>query len=158
MAITGDVNLGTILANLVVIGGPIWYFGNRWVKARETVEDNLWKKHDKEIEKREQEGKDIRKELATETAKIACDLEQKHTLSASAIIDKITSNKEIYTQSYQEISSQIKEMDKRLVDRMDVANGRTGKLEIAVGKVSTTCEERSKVFYKEAEKSGKKKK
>jgi hypothetical protein len=49
-------------------------------------------------------------------------------------------------------------MDKRLVDRMDVANGRTGKLEIAVGKVSTTCEERSKVFYKEAEKSGKKKK
>ena len=113
---------------------------------------------------REKQEADIRSELVTTTAKIAHDLADRHDKAVADIKDTVTGNRIFYEKTYNDLSGQIREMDCRLVGRMDVANGRTAKLEsrnnelkVAVEKVTTTCEERSKVFYKEAAKNSKKK-
>ena len=96
---------------------------------------------------REQQEANIRAELFTITAKIAHDLADRHDEAVKDIKDKIAGNREYYVKSYGDISAQIKEMDIRLVQRMDVANGRTGKLEDGVHEITEKCEKRSKGFY-----------
>jgi hypothetical protein len=143
--------------------GIIAFFIKRWMNERERNEEKRDEKAEDEREKRDKKEAEIRAELVTTTAAIASDLSEKHNISVREIKTLVQGTRDFYNTTFTAITGQISEMDTKLVKRMDIANGRTKKLEEkstslkkAVDKVSSTCEERSKAFYKEAEKVAKK--
>jgi len=102
------------------------YFIRKWMNAREDNE------------------KEIRKDIAERTTTVATDLAAKHEDSVKVITDKIQSNRDYYTQTYGDIKCSID----KLSDHVEATNGRVKETEMAVRDVKTRCDERSKAFYR----------
>jgi hypothetical protein len=136
---------------ILILLGVIAFFGKKWMNAREQNEKDRTDNDALEKEKRDKKEADIRAELVTTTAKIASDLSRKHAETVKELTEQIAGNRQVYIQHYEGTSAQIKEMDDRLVKRMDIANGRTTKVEKAVKNIIKNCDKRSQIFYKEAE-------
>jgi hypothetical protein len=143
MAFNADINVGNVIANLIMLGGPVWYFGSKYLKKREETEKILFEKHEKEIEKREANEKEVRRELVETAANVARQLEERHNAATTQIMGKIADNRQFYSDSY----GQIKNSIDALANHVAIANGRTATLESTVKAVVARCEERSKAFY-----------
>ena len=136
--ITDNWNIGNTIANLLVIGLPTWYFGNRWVKAREAIEAKLEKKQDDYEVRRLLVEEKLRKDFVESTAKIASDLEIRHTASMNDIKNNIVANRKLYVRTYKNLKDDMKELS----NYQKVANGRVGKVEIGLAKIQQAHEDR----------------
>jgi membrane protein implicated in regulation of membrane protease activity len=147
MEILIGIIASTIGALILILLCVIAFFGKRWMDEREQNEKDRVANDALEKEKRDNKEAEIRAELVTTTARIASGLAIRHDTSVAELKEEIAGNRSVYIKHYEGTSEQIKEMDGRLVKRMDIANGRTTKVEKAVKGIVKKCEVRSRVFY-----------
>jgi len=121
--------------------GIVSHFIKKWMqqtddttKTTATALASVVLQHSKDIQTASEKS---RIELSIETAKIATDV--KEVLKEHRDDDRGRSN-------------EIKTSIDKLSEHVAIANGRTGKLEVAIKEITTRCEERSKVFYIETKK------
>ena len=145
MNITSDLNIGTAIANFIVIGLPIGYFVRKWINSRETTEKILFDKHEKETEKREKNEKEIRKELEETTEKIARNLEERHKETTILLLEKISDNKEYYTETYKDLKISIDSVartQEKLTNYQKEANGKVAQIKFDLGILKQEHEDR----------------